>query len=260
MPVSVLPMVLRRVPAVLAAAGLLLAGCASSPAAGPVKKDGPLHHYQLGRMYYEQGRVSDALTEIERSLKMDSSLPQVWFYRGYIYWNQSKWKEAETSFRKALEKNGYYTDARMWLATCLDQEGDVAGALEQLDLAAQDRSFPTPEKIHLTRASVLERARRDDEALAELRTAVGEKPRLYEAHYRMALVLARLGKLGEASMAFDTAEPGFIHDAEFHLSRGEVLLRLGRRDDASRELHRTMEIAPGSEWAAKANTLLKEIG
>ena len=238
---------------------LLLAGCASSTPES-TRKSGPLHHYQLSRMYYEQGRDQEALDEIERSLRADRGLPQVWFYRGYIFWNLGKWKAAEQSFREALARNPYFTDARMWLATCLEKEGDVPGALAQLDQAAEDRSFATPEKIHLTKALILERQDRLDEALAALRTAVTVRPRFYDAHYEMALVLTKLNRLDEATLSFDAAEPGYAKDPEFHYRRGEALFRMRRRQEAARELRRALELAPGSEAAAKAGQLLKEIG
>ncbi len=247
----------------LAALVAALAGCGSAPTPLPAAeagKNGPLHHYQLGRMYFEQGKVREALEEIDRSLRIDDSLPQVWFYRGYIYWNLSKWKDAEEAFRTALVRNPYYTDARMWLATCLDQQGKPQEALNELDRAAEDRSFQTPEKIQLTKAKILDRQGRLDEALATLRSAVTLRPRFYEAHFAMALVLSKLGRLEEAQLAFDAAEPGYAKDAEFHWKRGEALFRMRRKPEAAKELRRAQELAPGSEAAANAGQLLKEIG
>ncbi len=243
--------------AVLVAAALL--GCASSgDAARPHK--GPLQHYQMARMYFEQGRVPDALTEINRSLDMDKSLPQVWFYRGYIYWSLEDWVKAEQDFRAALERNPFYTDARMYLATCLDRRSRPDEALAELDRALQDRTFPTPELIYLNKAVIHRRLGRMDDALHELQSAVTLRPRFYRGHYEMGQIFAQQGRLEDAEAAFSAAEPGYSRDAVYHLERGETLFRMRRNQDASRELRRTVDLAPGSEAAAKASQLLKQIG
>lgn len=247
---------LLQAAALLAAAVLI--GCASDGDAARTRK-GPLQHYQLARMYFEQQRVPEALGEINRSLEMDKSLPQVWFYRGYIFWSLEEWSKAEQDFRAALERNPFYTDARMYLATCLDRRGAPEEALAELDRALQDRAFPTPEQIHLNKAVILRRLGRRQDALQELQTAVTLRSRFYHGHYEMALVLVDLGRLEEADLAFGAAEPGYTRDADFHLQRGEVLFRLRRNQDAARELRRTVELSPGSDAAAKAGQLLKQI-
>jgi Tfp pilus assembly protein PilF len=210
-------------------------------------------------MYFEQGRVKEAFDEINRSLHADQSLPQVWFFRGYMYWNLEDWTRAEQDFRAALQRNPFYTDARLYLATCLDRRGLPEQALAELDRAAEDRNFTTPERIYLNKAVILRRQGRLDEALAQLRISVTMRPRFYRGHYEMAQVLVQLGRLEESELAFAAAAPGYSKDAEFHYSWGEALFRMRRREDAARELRRALTLGPGSEAAAKASELLKQI-
>lgn len=244
--------------------GLLLAGCASSRSNSPSqevarKKAGPMQQYQLARMYFEQGRVPDALEAIERALRADRSLPQLWFYRGYIHWTMERWDKAEADFREAIARNPYFTDARMYLATCLEKRGNPEGALTELDLALTDKTFPTPEQIWLNRALILRRMGRTEDALAALRESVTDRPRFYRGHYEMATLLAAMGRLDDAESAFAAAEAGYPKDAMFHFERGEVLYRLRRPQEAKAELRRAVELAPGSDAAAKAAQLLKSL-
>jgi Tfp pilus assembly protein PilF len=213
----------------------------------------------MGRVYFEQGRVKEAFDEINRALRGDSSLPQIWFFRGYMYWSLEDWTHAEQDFRAALERNPFYTDARMYLATSLDRRGLPDQALAELDRAAQDRNFATPEQIFLNKAVILRRQARVEEALAQLRTAVTLRPRFYRGHYEMAQVLVQLGRFEESEMAFEAAAPGYGKDAEFHYDWGEALFRMRRQDDAARELRRALSLGPGSEAAEKASRLLKQI-
>jgi tetratricopeptide (TPR) repeat protein len=210
-------------------------------------------------MYFEQGRVPEALGEIERAIRADRTLPQIWFYRGYIHWTMEQWEKAAGDFEESLELNPYYTDARMYLATCREKLGHPDEALAELDRALADRTFASVEQIHLNKALILRRMERNDEALAAFREAVTIRPRFYQAHFEMALLLAQMNRLDEAELAFAAAEPGYARDAEFHFARGEALFRMRRKPDAARELRRALELAPGSEAAARASALLKEL-
>ena len=100
--------------ALLALLGLA-AGCASSNSPSPAEA-GPLQHYQMARMYFEQGRTDEALKEIDLSLRRDDSLPQVHFYKGFIYYSLGDMAKAVPCFEAAIQRDPYYTDARMYLA------------------------------------------------------------------------------------------------------------------------------------------------
>ncbi len=241
------------------ALGALLAGCAS-PGPRSRQKDGPLQHYQLARMHFEQGRVPEALEEIERSISLDDSLPQTHHYKGYIFWNLEQWEDAAEAFEDAIALQPYYTDARMFLATCLENLGRIDEALTQLSEAIRDRTYGAREKVFLNRAMILMRQGRLGEALDDLRRAVELKTRYYRAHFEMARVLDQLDRLEEAFTAFEAAEPGYEKDAVFHYERGKALFRGGLLTEAERMLRRAMELAPGSESAAKARELLGVIG
>lgn len=247
----------RVVAAIAVAAGL--AGCAAGPAPRP-RERGPLAHYQMARMYFGQGKIPEALEEIDRSLELDDSLPQVHFYKGFIFWSLERWEEAARSFERAVAIHPYYTDARMYLATCYENLGRPDDALAELDEALHDRTYPYPEKIHLNKGLILFRQGRSGEALRELRRAVEIRPKYHRAHYEMAKVLESMGRGEEALEAFAAAAPGYEEDPGFHYRYGAALFRAERREEAAKELRRAIELAPGSETAAKARDLLEVIG
>lgn len=222
--------------------------------------EGPLRHFQLARMYYEQGKVQESLEELDRSFKLDATLPQVHAYLGYVRLEQEQWADAAKAYRKAIELNPYYTDARQHLAVCLQELGDIPGALDQLEQASRDKTYPFPEQIYFNRAMVFRHAGQVEEALKELRRAVGIKPRYYRAHFEMAGLLIELRRNEDALLAYVAAEPGYTKDAEYHFRYGSALARAGNKPEAQRELRRAMELAPGSEIAAQASDLLGTLG
>ncbi len=250
----------REVLVVMVAVSFLFgAGCGT---AGKTNKaeDGPLRHYQLARMHYEQGSIPRALAELKTSLAMDDSLPQTHFYLGFIHWRAGEWEQAEAPLRRAVELNPYFTDARMYLADCLDNEGQPDEAVAVLTKALEDKTYPHVEKIFFNRAMIYDRMGRLSESLADLRRAVEIRPRYYLAHSEMARLFDQLGRQDDALRAFASAEPGLREDPGFLYRYGAALFRAGRAAEASSRLRKVTEIAPGSKNAEDASKLLGVMG
>lgn len=238
---------------VVVLAAVVLSGCG-----GGKKKTsrGPLELYQMGRVMFEQGKVLESIDYLERSIKEDSRNPQVHFYLAYVRWTQGEWEQAAAGFEKALELNPYYTEARIYLATCLNEMGDPSGAIAQLEQALLDRTHPGPEGIHLNIALIKKQGGDLEGALSSLREAVELNPKFYRAHREMARILVELGRSEEAVAAFGVAEPGFREDHEFHLEYGVALFRAEQPEEALRHLRRVLDLAPGSQDAVKARDLV----
>lgn len=244
----------QTVAALLALAGLM-AGCASSGEPTPTDA-GPLRHYQMARMYFEQGRTDDALKEIDQSLRQDDTLPQVHFYKGFIYYSLGDQAKAVPCFEAAIQRDPYYTDARMYLAAAYDGLGRPQDAMAELDKALANKTYPTPEKILVNKALILARQGQNEPALAVLRQAIDIKPRYYRAHFETAQILETTGRSREAVAAYESAAPGYVDDAGFHFAYGSALFRVRREAEARAELKRAIQLAPGSTVAAKASELL----
>jgi tetratricopeptide (TPR) repeat protein len=235
-------------------------GCGGGSRTPGPEEDGPLHAYQLARVFFEQGRVDQALEQIEISLRRDDSIPQTHFFKGYIHWSLERWDEAASAFRRALEIHTHYTNARNFLADCLTKMGRHQEALDQLEIALRDQAFPNREKIHLNRSVVYKELGRLEDALDALRAAVAEQPRYYPAHYEMARLLEEMRRPEQALRAYESAAPGFREDPEFQLDYGSALLRAGDADQAKVKLRRVLDLAPGSHAAEQARELLEVIG
>lgn len=244
----------QAVAALLALAGLVT-GCASSGDPTP-SEAGPLQHYQMARMYFEQGRTDEALKEIDQSLRQSDALPQVHFYKGFIYYSLGDPAKAVPCFEAAIQRDPYYTDARMYLAAAYDGLGRPQDALAELDKALTNKTYPTPEKILVNKALILARQGQNEPALAVLRQAIDIKPRYYRAHFETAQILEATGRSPEAVAAYESAAPGYADDAGFHFAYGSALFRVRREAEARAELKRAIQLAPGSTVAAKASELL----
>jgi type IV pilus assembly protein PilF len=165
--------------------------------------------------------------------------------------------DAADAFRRALELDPYLTDAHNFLGVVYTEMGRPEEAEEQFRVALDDPAYPTPENIYLNLALAYAAQGRDDEAIGQLRTAVEINPRFYKAHFELASLLDRVGKIDEAAREYEVARPDYRNVGEFYYRLGFVYFRLGDQSKARENLERAMEVAPGSNSAAQANDLLE---
>jgi Flp pilus assembly protein TadD len=78
----------------------------------------------------------------------------------------------------------------------------------------------------------------------QYREAIGQKPNDPTAHKFLAIALAGLGQVQEASNHFREAVQFAPEDAEAHYGLACILVRLGKRDQASAEFKETLRLHP----------------
>ncbi|HXV74919.1 MAG TPA: tetratricopeptide repeat protein, partial [Candidatus Polarisedimenticolaceae bacterium] len=161
------------------------------------------------------------------------------------------------AFETALEHDPFLTDARNFLGAVYTEMGRIDDAEYQFREALEDPAYPTPEKVYLNLALAYVAQGRDEEAISELRTAVELNPKFYKAHYELASLLDRVGRIDEAAREYEVARPDYRNVGEFHYRLGFVYFRLGDRARARESLERAIEVAPGSNSAAQADDILK---
>ncbi|HEY0371160.1 MAG TPA: sulfatase-like hydrolase/transferase [Thermoanaerobaculia bacterium] len=121
------------------------------------------------------------------------------------------------------------------------EEARKLAALGYLSATQQPSDGPLPdpkdrigEIAEMTRATMLAHEGRDDEAIAAFRGIVAKNPRLSDGWNQLALTLEKRGRYEEAADAYRSAiDHAGALAGEFALSRGSILLRLGRYDEAA---------------------------
>jgi Tfp pilus assembly protein PilF len=93
---------------------------------------------QAGLMPPEQAR-SECLPPTLKALELDDSLPEAYLgYANHMAWLRFDWAEAESAFRKAIDLNPSFAQARMFYSHFLTLTGDFEGGWEQMRLALED--------------------------------------------------------------------------------------------------------------------------
>jgi tetratricopeptide (TPR) repeat protein len=214
----------------------------------------PYAHYQLSRLLVQAGEVQEALDHLRESIRLKPTLSEAYAELGGLYRRLNKLEEAEQAFRNALGSNPDQEKACYALAQLLQTKGKNAEArefFEQVEKIKQKRHSSNQASSLNARGVDLMNQERLDEALFLFRDALSRDPLHAEAAYNQGLVLARLGKTTEAVESFRMAvrlRPGFVL-AESGLG---LALKIARDPSAEKQLQkaRLMEkLIPRNETA-----------
>ena len=103
-------------------------------------------HLRMGTSLLEGGSYPQALSELLTAEQLDPSHPVTQNNLGLVYFARGKNDLAETHIRKALHLNPNYTDAKINLGRILIEQEKYVEADHTLEQAAQDLTYPAPEK------------------------------------------------------------------------------------------------------------------
>ena len=254
----------RRAPA-LAVVTLVLAaaGCGGGSAARKPAAQDPdsqlAHSVRLAESYYRAGRISEALAILEKAIEENPQRADVRNYYGQMSFVAGRLPQAEAALRRAVELDPYLADAHNNLGAVLDRTGRKDEAEAEFRKALEDPTYTTPEKARLNLGLLYASQGRDEEAIRELRRAVEVNPKFYRGHYELASLLDKTGRAEEAARIYEVAAPEYKNDGEYQYRLGFLYFRMNDADKARLHLSRVLEVAPGSENAARADELLKLI-
>lgn len=212
---------------------------------------------RLAESFLRAGRTSDAVIQLEQAIAIQPDNAGVRSYYGFVCFAAGRYAEAEAAFKKALEIDPYLTDAHNYLGALYDKMGRKDEAEKEFRIALEDPAYPTPEKVWLNLGLLYRSQGRDDEAIRALRKSVEISPKYFEAHFQLASLLDKTGKLDEAVREYEVAAPSFHNDVQYRFQLGFAYFRLGNREKARENLQRVLDLSPGSETAVKADEYLK---
>lgn len=247
--------------AVLLTAAWLLTACGGhKPPASKPDPDRDLQQtIRMADSYFRNGRASEAIDMLEEATKRFPQNAQLVNYHGQLCLLAGRLPQAEESFRKALAIDPYLTDAHNNLGAVLDKTGKKTEAEEEFRKALADPTYASPQNVHLNLGLLYASQERNEDAVREMRKAVEIDPKFYRGQFELASLLDKLGQLDEAVRLYEVAAPAYRQDGSYQYRVGLAYFRLDRKDQAKAHLEKVLEIAPGSESAAKAGDLLRMI-
>ena len=148
----------------------------------------------------------DAMPKAEaaarKSLELDESLAEAHAARALVnhhyHWN---WKDAEASYRRAIELNPGYAAAHLWyswLLLALGRNDEALAEIERTMVIAQETDPRRLVAVHATRAQAYYFKRDFQRAVNECEKALQLDPRHFMLHYILGRAYRRLGDSSKA--------------------------------------------------------------
>jgi protein O-mannosyl-transferase len=225
-----------------------------------VNPDDALAHLDLGNALLDiPGRVPDALSEYQRTLRIYPNYAEAHNNLGAILLQSGRTSEAVAEYQAAVRLDPDYPDAHSNLGGALARmPGRLGEAAAELETAV--RLDPENARRRAALGNVLlQMPGRMFEAIGQLETAVKLDPQVIDFHYSLALGLAQIpSRLPDAVGEFNTVSRARPDDAEAHYQLGIALARMpGKRPDAIREIETAARIKPNPALEELLNRLRK---
>ena len=209
--------------------------------------------------YHSQGNISEAAKYYQFFINQGLKDHRVYSNFGAILDGLGKLKEAELSYRKAIELKPDFAEAHLNLGIVLKNLDKLKEA--ELSYHKAIEINPNLSEAHSNLGTVLNNLGKLKEAELSLRKAIELKPDFAEAYLNLGNTLRGLGKLKEAELSLRKAmeiKPDF---AESHFNLGIILKDIGKLKEAEISLRKAIEIKPDFAMAlSNLGIILKDLG
>jgi tetratricopeptide (TPR) repeat protein len=242
-------------------------------------------HNMLGRAWFLERRVNEAIQELQKVVKLKPDFAEAYCNLGRAYVAKGQLDEAMAYYQKALEVRPDYVAAHNSLTSLLLQKGQVNEAVAHCQkvlkiepdnvtarnnlgfaffrLGRFDEAATQLEKVVAIQpdndvaqnnfGSVLLSMGRVDEAIRHFQSALKIQPDSAETHNNLAGALLARGQSDEAIHEFQVAVSLQPDRAELHCNLGKALGKRGRLDEAIHEFKEALTLNPG--YADASNNL-----
>jgi tetratricopeptide (TPR) repeat protein len=231
----------------------------------------PAVYSNLGRLYYEQGQLEEAIPHLKHAIELDPKLEPPHALLGFSYYQMGDFEHARGEFKTALELNPHDGNAKLFLARSLIELDDVKGALRLLEqlqqeaprnaevlyslgtvyaglaestLSAIQTVDPNSYLIELLLGRYAEVKQVYPEAAEHYKKAIAKAPGVLDLYYRYAHALWAGGDLSNALAAYRHVLK--VNPSDYRASWEAARIVLPNDpDEAFRLVNRALELKPG---------------
>jgi len=159
-------------------------------------------HQISGEVMESMKNYDGALLEYKKAVERAPRQPGVHYLLGNAYWSMANWSEAAREFEAELANDPANCSAQWKIANAmLEQHVDPQAALASVDRALS--ICPGLAQARVDRARALMRMDRNEEAVADLRTAEKAAPEEASIHFLLGQALRSLGRMAESKAELD---------------------------------------------------------
>jgi len=169
-------------------------------------------HFILAKNLIDVPDMNAALTSISKAIELDSKMPESYFYRGNIYYNQANYAAALNDYLKAIELKPNYSEAYYNVGVTYSATNRFQESIEPLTKAINIRPN---EYMYQARASSFFNLRKLQEAIDDYTKAIAINPRTGQAYFNRGATYFNMQQTANACADWKTAlELGFTKASE----------------------------------------------
>jgi tetratricopeptide (TPR) repeat protein len=198
-------------------------------------------HYELGEMYFREGRQIEALAEFTATVMLNPAHADAHVAIGQVQLRDGNHASAAAAARRAVALDPSHKEARYVLGTSVVRLGNVDEGKQELEVFQRLQTEATAAR---SRQLEIEGFRRDAsvsivngefaKAVALLRQALERDSDQARSHLDLGIALLKAGQAAEAVERL-TAAAMRDNSEDAHAYLSEAYAALGRREDAERE-------------------------
>ncbi len=194
-------------------------------------------HYDLGVQAMQHCDSRAALTEFKQALELDPALAQAYNALGLVHHlSFAQLPEAEAAYKQALEKDPRFTEAYTNLGNVYLAQARYEEAIPMFEKALSDMLYKTPFIAENNLGWCYYKKGEVQLGVDHIRSALMANPKFCLGHRNLGIIYGELGQQEKAAEAFARYAKSCPAKAEAHQLYGMMLLKLGDREQAKKEL------------------------
>jgi Flp pilus assembly protein TadD len=237
---------------------IFLLSCA--PATKEEQAKNWLYYYDLGMSALSAKNYSEAIANFFIATQKAPNEPKVWNSLGIAYMEVFEYEKAESAFRKALEVDKKFTEARLNLGVVYFIKKDYENALREIRTALADEPFPHKHIAFYYLARIYKAIDNQNLYLENLRKATAYNPMFFEAQLELANAYEEMGDYRSALDVYRNLLNNGIRTPQIELNMARLLFYTEDYETAKLFIKRLMENKQAdASQKAQAYELLSQI-
>ncbi len=200
-----------------------------------------LYYYDLGMSALSAKNYSEAIANFFIATQKAPNEPKVWNSLGIAYMEVFEYEKAESAFRRALEVDKKFTEARLNLGVMYFRKKDYENALREIRTALADEAFPHKHIAFYYLARIYKAIDNQNLYLENLRKATAYNPMFFEAQLELANAYEEMGDYRSAIDVYRNLLNNGIRTPQIELSMARLLFYVEDYENAKLFIKRLIE-------------------
>lgn len=213
--------------------------CAPATKEGQVKDW--LYHYDLGLSALSAKNYSEAIANFFIATQKAPNEPKAWNALGIAYMEVFEYEKAESAFRRALEVDKKFTEARLNLGVMYFRKKDYENALREIRTALADEAFHHKHIAFYYLARIYKALDNQNLYLENLRKATTYNPMFFEAQLELANAYEEMGDYKSALDVYRNLLNNGINTPQIELSMARLMFYTEDYENAKLFIKRLIE-------------------